>query len=190
MATPPTVLANTSSAPAVTAPVPEPAKFPLMPVILAAAISVTAATACVGGGAYFLVRSGRLTGAASAAGKTQTEAPPLTRTIMMEPLLVNLADAGGSSYLRVALTLQVKDEAGKKAPAPKEEKGKDQKGAEDAIAPVRDTLLMVLGQQTSDELLAGDGKEHLKRAIKAALTEHNPDVKVTNVYFTDFLVQR
>jgi flagellar FliL protein len=108
----------------------------------------------------------------------------------LEPVLVNLADPGGSSYLRVALTLRVADvEEGKDAKA-KEEKLKEDKAASDAVASVRDTTLMVLGRQTADGLLAADGKEHLKADLKKAFAEHNADLKVMDVFFTDFLVQR
>jgi flagellar protein FliL len=103
---------------------------------------------------------------------------------------VNLADAGGSSYLRVALTLRVADVIDKKGAKATGEKGKDVRGAEDAVAAVRDTGLTVLGRQTADGLLAADGKEHLKTELKVALAQHNADLKVKDVFFTDFLVQR
>ena len=78
----------------------------------------------------------------------------------------------------------------RKTPKTKDEKSKDDKVADDAGAAVRDTVLTVLGRQTADSLLATDGKEHLKSELKAALAEHNRDLKVTDVFFTDFLVQR
>ena len=122
--------------------------------------------------------------------RTEAVAPTTTRAMVLEPLLVNLADAGGSSYLRVALTLRVADVADKKGAKASDEKSKNDKGAEDAVAAVRDTVLTVLGRQTADGLLATDGKEHLKTELKAALAEHNADLKVKDVFFTDFLVQR
>jgi flagellar protein FliL len=48
----------------------------------------------------------------------------------------------------------------------------------------------VLGHQSSDALLAPDGKERLKAALKVAIAERNPEIKVTDVFFTEFLVQR
>jgi flagellar FliL protein len=113
--------------------------------------------------------------------------PVATHAMVLEPLLVNLADAGGSSYLRVALTLRVTDVSGGKSSKVKDEKSK---GADEDVAAVRDTVLTVLGRQTADGLLADDGKDHLKAALKAALAEHNADLKVVDVFFTDFLVQR
>ncbi len=110
--------------------------------------------------------------------------------MVLEPILVNLSDAGGSSYLRVALTLRVADVADQKGANAKNEKSKDNKGADDAVPAVRDTVLNVLGRQTAEGLLAVDGKEHLKAELKAALAKHNADLKVVDVFFTDFLVQR
>jgi flagellar FliL protein len=103
---------------------------------------------------------------------------------------VNLADAGGSSYLRIALTLRVAEIADKKDAKAKDEKSKDNKSADETVAAVRDTVLTVLGQQTADGLLAPGGKAHLKAELKKALTDHNADLKVMDVFFTDFLVQR
>jgi flagellar FliL protein len=108
----------------------------------------------------------------------------------LEPMLVNLADAGGSSYLRVVLTLRVLDAPAKKDEKPKEETSKDEKGSSEQVAAVRDTVLTVLGRQTAEGLLAVDGKEHLKGELKSALVTHNPELKVTDVFFTDYLVQR
>ncbi|WP_353071400.1 flagellar basal body-associated FliL family protein [Tunturiibacter gelidoferens] len=194
MATSPTVLAGVSSTvppgsspTSVAAPVA--AKFPLIPLLIAVVVGVLVATLGVGGVVYYLARTGRLPGRESSARKAEVAAPTTTHAMVLEPLLVNLADAGGSSYLRVAMTLRVADAAEGKEAKPKEEKPKD-KETSDAVASVRDTMLTVLGRQTADRLLAVDGKEQLKAELKAALAEHNTDLKVMDVFFTDFLVQR
>ena len=77
------------------------------------------------------------------------------------------------------------------------EKTKDEKGSGDSksgkdadAAAVRDTALAVLGGRPSEGLLATDGKERLKAELKAAIAEHNPELKVTDLFFTEFLVQR
>jgi flagellar FliL protein len=187
MATSPTVLASssTSTTPA-PAPVVAPAKFPVVPLLIAVVAGVLIAAFGVGSVMYYLARAGKLPTHGGAA-KTEPVAPITTHAIVLEPLLVNLSDAGGTSYLRVALTLRVADSAGKKDATPKEEKSKD---SDDAVAAVRDTALMVLGRQTADGLLAPDGKEQLKSELKLALAKHNVDLKVTDIFFTDFLVQR
>ena len=194
MATSPTVLAGTSSAappdssPASVA-APVEAKFPLIPLLIAVVVGVLVATLGVGGVVYYLVRTGRLPARESSAHRTES-VPAATHSMVLEPLLVNLADAGGSSYLRVAMTLRVADATEGKEAKPKEEKPKEDKENSGDVAAVRDTMLTVLGRQTADRLLASDGKEQLKAELKTALAEHNADLKVMDVFFTDFLVQR
>ena len=143
-----------------------------------------------GGIAYYLARSGKLPMQVQAAQKTDRVVPVTTHAMVLEPLLVNLADAGGSSYLRLGLTLGVADATDRKASPTKDEKDKNKKDGDETVAAARDTVLAVLGRQTADGLLAVDGKQHLKAELKKALLEHNSDLKVENVFFTDFLVQR
>jgi flagellar protein FliL len=195
MAISPTVLAGASStvppdSPPAAAAASVAAKFPLIPLLIAVVLGVVVATLGVGGVVYYLVRTGRLPGREGTAHRTEAAAPAATHAMVLDPLLVNLADAGGSSYLRIAMTLRVADAAEGKDAKPKEEKPKDGKENSDAVASVRDTMLTVLGQQTADRLLAVDGKEELKAELKIALAEHNADLKVMDVFFTDFLVQR
>lgn len=191
MATSPTVLAGAStSSPPAPAPALVAAKFPFFPLLIAVVVGVVIATLGVGGAVYYLARTGRLPMQGGAARKTEAVAPATTHAMVLEPLLVNLADAGGSSYLRVAMTLRVADVADKRGAKASDEKSRGDKGMDDAVAAVRDTVLTVLGRQTADGLLATDGKEHLKTELRAALGEHNADLKVKDVFFTDFLVQR
>ena len=192
MATSPTVLASASApSPLPSAPASTAAKVPVIAMLLAVVAGVVIATVGIGGVVYYLVRTGRSPVQGGTLGKAEAVTPATTHAMVLEPLLVNLADAGGSSYLRVALTLRVADASDKKGSQTKDGKNKDDKNSSDeAAAAVRDTVLTVLGRQTADGLLAADGKEHLKVALKTALAEHNADLKVMDIYFTDFLVQR
>ena len=190
MATPPTVLATASlSTSPLTNSASGKAKFTFAPVIAAVIASAFVASLGVGGAMYYLGHSGRLPGAPNALRKPEIVAPPApSHLVVLEPLLVNLADAGGTSYLRIALALRVLDGNGKTGAATKEEK--DSKSTSEDLAPVRDTALTVLGSETSDELLAADGKDQLRAAMKAALAKRNPELKIQDVFLTDFLVQR
>jgi flagellar protein FliL len=191
MATSPTVLASAStSSPPVSVPAPVAAKVPVVPLLIAVVVGVVMAVLGVGGVVYYLARTGRLPMQGRAAQKMEADIPITTHAMVLEPLLVNLADAGGSSYLRIALTLRVADVADKKDAKAKNEKSKDNQAGDEDEAAVRDTVLTVLGRQTTDGLLATDGKAHLKGELKKALDEHNTDLKVMDVFFTDFLVQR
>lgn len=153
-------------------------------------VGVLLATLGVGAGVYYLARTGRLPVQQGATHKVETTLPSTTHAMALEPLLVNLSDGEGNSYLRVALTLRVADVEATKGSNEREARPKEDKLLNDSMASVRDTTLTVLGRQTADGLLALDGKEHLKADLKKAFAEHNGDLKVTDIFFTDFLVQR
>jgi flagellar FliL protein len=158
--------------------------------LIATAVGVAIATVGIGGAEYYFVRSGRLSLQKTGTARVESVVPAATHVMVLEPMLVNLADAGNSGYLKVSLTLRLTDAAEIKAAKAKEEKSPvDDKDGE-LVAAVRDTALSVLGRQTADGLLAADGKGRLKADLKAALAAHNADLKVTDVFFTDFLVQR
>ena len=175
--TPPVIQAKITS---------EPVKLPITPLLIAVVLGIVIAVSAVGGALYYLLRSGKLLVQSTAASLTQPVSAIKTHPVPLEPLLVNLADSSGNSYLRVALTLQIADGPGIKEE--KEGEAKDRTKGTDAA--VRDAALMVLGRQTSDALLAADGKERLKKELKAAITERNPEMRVTDLFFTEYLVQR
>ncbi len=165
--------------------------MPLASLIVAMVVAVFVSVALLGGAIFYVVHTGKL----SLLKPVGTEGKPAAIAVVppshimaLEPMVANLADAGGAAYLKVALTLRIADETIKKGSAAKEEK--PGKGITDAEAAVRDTVLTVVGQQTSDQLLAPGGKEQLKSALKVALAGHNPELKVMDLYFIDFLVQR
>jgi flagellar FliL protein len=167
-----------SSAPAV--------KVPLSSLLVVCVVAVVMAIGGCAGVLLYLAHHGKLGAASTApvqvvAEKEKAEAPP-TKNVVLEPMLVNLADAGGHSYLRLSVVLA--EEVGKDA------KAKDETPVPGADAAVRDAVLTVLGSKTSAQLLAVDGKESLKEELKAALDQQVPDAKVHAVYFTNFLVQQ
>jgi flagellar FliL protein len=149
--------------------------------LIALLIGVLVASVGFSGGLYYLLRSGRLI-IKDLPQKTASAAPVKTHLVALDPLLVNLADAG--AYLRLSMTLQVEDDAGKKGAEAKSAKG------DDATVGIRDTALAVLGRETSADLLSPGGKERLKAELQRALAEHNADLKVKQIFFTDFLVQQ
>jgi len=166
-------------------------KLPLVPLFAAMIFAVLLGVAAVAGAMYYLVRSGRFPVAKTAAveGKIATQPETVASHVMiLEPMVANLADAGGGAYLKVSLTLRIANAVLKKDAPAKEEK--PAKGMSDAEAGVRDTVLMVVGRQTSEVMLAPTGKEQLKADLRAAFAEHNADLKVMDIYFIDFLVQR
>jgi flagellar FliL protein len=103
--------------------------------------------------------------------------------------LVNLADAGGNAYLRVSITLRIQDDTSKN-PKPKDDKPEKGKPVNEFEAAERDAALDAIGRLTAVELLQTNGKELLKRQLAAAMMKRVPELKVTDIYFTEFLVQQ
>ena len=177
-------MATTASVPEL-ASAPKAAKVSLSSILL---ICLLAALAAVGGSVgvlLYLARHGKLGAASVPVVIEQVKQPKEavsehTKNVVLEPMLVNLADTDGHSYLRLGVVLA---EA-------VDEKAKDEKPALGADAAVRDAVLGVLGRKHAAELLQQDGKDALKREVKAALDSQVPEAKVRSVYFTEFLVQR
>ena len=167
---------------------------PFLSLVLAVVISVVLAVPLAGGGVYWLLRSGKLPmplgGDKTAKATVETPVPPKTHSIAFEPLLVNLADEGGAAYLRLSLSLRVLDDVPVKGEKPKEEKPEKGKAVNESEAAVRDVALDVIGRTTAAELLQVDGKEKLKQQLLVAIEKRVPEVKVKDVFFTEFLVQQ
>lgn len=161
----------------------------MLPLLLICVVAVVLTAAGCGGVMVYLAKKGKFgVGGAAAPVEEKTPEAATTHPVVLEPLLVNLADEDGHSYLRVSIVLSELD-----APA----KDKTKKEGEAAAKPVpgaeaalRDTILDVLGKQHAAVLLDPAGKDHLKQDLKDALDKNVPDAKIQAVYFTDFLVQR
>jgi flagellar protein FliL len=101
---------------------------------------------------------------------------PVKSTLHLETFVLNLADPGQRSYLRVGIDLGLGREMGK--------------GDTPPVAELRDTILSILGECKADDLLTEAGKDKLKADLLRALQARVPDQKVEEVYFTEFLIQR
>jgi flagellar basal body-associated protein FliL len=97
-------------------------------------------------------------------------------TLPLETSVVNLGGSGQHAYLRVGISL------GLNRPLPR-----DLKNAPVALA--RDTILSVLASANPEQSLTSGGRQKLKSDLLKALQEDVPNLGVTNVYFTEFLVQ-
>lgn len=166
------------------------AKVPVVPLMLAVILGVLLATAGAGGFLYWAIKAGKLPLGGVKTVEVVKIAPAPVKLIAMDPLLVNLADDGGRSYLRLALTLKVEDPPPDKSAKPKEEKPEKGAPRNENEAAERDVALAVLGKETSQQLLSPNGKEEMKRLLKEGFRDRVPDVKVVDVLVTEFLVQK
>jgi flagellar basal body-associated protein FliL len=118
---------------------------------------------------------------------TAVSLQPGARVVLpMESFTVNLADPEEGRFLRTTISLGVEGELPQMARA-------ENKGVESgpvSMATIRDSILTVLAQCKSDELLMPEGKANLKAKIISALNRDVPALGVREVYFTEFLVQR
>jgi flagellar FliL protein len=99
------------------------------------------------------------------------------RTLHLDTFVLNLADPGQRSYLRVGIDLGLgiaKTKPDENLP----------------ISQVRDTILGVLSQYKAEDLLTEEGKARLKKAMLRSLQDRLPELAVKDVYFTEFLIQR
>jgi flagellar basal body-associated protein FliL len=124
--------------------------------------------AAVGAGVWFSMH-------ASAA-----EAKPAPHgLITFEPFVVNLADGAGAHFLRVTLQLVVEnaDDAEKVLKAPVQ------------LSELRSAVLECLTQQTASALVTPEGKQALKLALGTRASAVITPAKVTDVLFSEFVVQ-
>jgi flagellar basal body-associated protein FliL len=103
-------------------------------------------------------------------------AAPVRSMLHLETFILNLADPGQRSYLRVGIDLGLGREIGKDESMP--------------VAEVRDTILSVLSEARVDDLLTAKGKAKLKQDLLQALQQRLPELVVEDVYFTEVLIQR
>ena len=166
----------TTNATAPTPPAPETPKKSRKGLILIAGV-VLVVLLGGGGAAYWMYAKGA-PAEGEAAPKEEEKAGP-GAAIELEPFVVNLADLGGSHFLRVKLSLVVKDE----------EQAKLFEESPVTKMKVRSAVLELLALQTADKLITPAGKTELKKAISEAAGKAVSEVHITDVLFSEFVVQ-
>ena len=95
---------------------------------------------------------------------------------LLDPFIVNLADAQGQRYLKAVIQLETDNPA-----ADSEITGR--------LPQIRDEILMILSNKTFDDIATVAGKRMLKREIVSSVNRYLTSGQVTQVYFTEFVVQ-
>ncbi len=89
---------------------------------------------------------------------------------------MNVYDGQELRYLKVKVELEMV------GPAIKGE-------IEGRLAPIRDSILILLSAKTLQDIQDVQGKNTLKDEILGAINKNIPPGKIAKVYFTDFVVQ-
>ncbi len=127
-----------------------------------------------GGGAWWWMNRGA---AAEAAPK---EVPLSERGLVsFEPFMVNLADEGGTRFLKVKLDLVLEDAAAalhaSESPV--------------VLSRMRSDILELLSEQSAPALVTPEGKVTLKTEIKKRAGHALEHSEVVDVLFSEFVVQ-
>ncbi len=100
---------------------------------------------------------------------------------MMVPFdvfIVNLSNAGGKRYLKIAITAEV--------PAGKEDLATE---ISSKMPVIKDTLISVLSSKALEEISTQQGKVSLKQELLRRINSVLAGGKVKDLYFTDFVIQ-
>lgn len=146
-------------------------------------------------GAFFLLKANTAEGEDGAPEESSAvdEHPSPPTFLPLDSMVVNLADAGGNRFAQLGITLQLQDE----------------KTSEDIkvyMPSIRNSILILISQRTSDEMLLIEGKEKLAADIineisrvmrytppaKAGAQTKRPPAEphpVQGVLFSSFLIQ-
>ena len=122
--------------------------------------------------------------------KAEPPAPPTY--LPLENMVVNLADPGGDRFAQIGITLELSDP-------------KTAEQVKQYLPTIRNAILLLISQRTSDELLQREGKEALAEDIRrevsrplgyalpakkgASAARSDADNPVRRVLFSSFIIQ-
>lgn len=101
------------------------------------------------------------------------------QVITLDSTVVNLADVGSPTYLRLGLSMTL-------APGP--ELSPQASNLVSSVA--RDTVVSVVSAHTAASLLTPDGKTALKHELLEHIRQSLPGIRVEAVLFDEFLIQQ
>lgn len=98
--------------------------------------------------------------------------------VEVPPFIVNLADAEQARYLRMTVSLGIGGEG-----------GESEKPDQVFLTKVRNAMLSVLAEKTSEEILSVEGKAKLRKELLKAAQSSVAEPEIIAIYVTDFIVQ-
>jgi flagellar FliL protein len=94
----------------------------------------------------------------------------------LDKFIVNLVSANADRYLKCKIDLELSN-------------AKVQKEIDKKLPAIRDMIIQILSSKTVEEIQTARGKEKLKEEIKRKINSILTTGEVTNVYFTEFVIQ-
>ena len=97
-------------------------------------------------------------------------------TIKLNPLIINLKEENGRSYLKSTTVLEV---------SRKEEVEEVNK----AMPLITDLIILTLGEKRLEDLKEPDSKEKLKQELVTKMNQYFPSKPIKRIYFDEFLYE-
>lgn len=94
----------------------------------------------------------------------------------LESMVTNLSEPDENRYLKVTMQLRITSEAAKPE-------------VESHIVPVRNQILLYLSSLAIEDLSGADNKRAIQKRVKRIANEALPSSRITEVYFTEFVIQ-
>ena len=131
-------------------------------------------------GGFFVWKAGLISGLSKDSdapsadiGETDNDIGPI---FSLDTFIVNLLGDRGKSYLKVKVDLELDGE-------------KLSEEITRRLPQFRDSILTLLSNKSHDDVKTLEGKYQLRSEIISMLNQYLDTGKITNVYFTDFIVQ-
>lgn len=143
---------------------------------------VILALAVLGGGGgtvWFLMggeEKGKKSNHAEPVEEADSHIDEIGPVVDLEPFVLNLADREQLRYLKVSIKLQL-------------DRPKDQTDFDVRLPAIRDALLVLLTSKESRALRTVEGKMLVRDEIGGRVNTIMKQGKITNVFFTDFIIQ-
>ncbi|MHB1159368.1 MAG: flagellar basal body-associated FliL family protein [Chloroflexota bacterium] len=112
---------------------------------------------------------------------------------VLKDRVVNLADPNGRRYLKIGLSIEFTTGAAEFKKASADQRKEKQAEFERELAPraplIEDAIITILAARTAGDLSTPEGKQRLKTDLKDSLNRMLGGDQVSNVYFTQFVMQ-
>ncbi len=97
-------------------------------------------------------------------------------TVKLGPLVINLRDEAGRSYLKTTIVLEM-------------EKKEEIEKVNKVMSSLTDIAILTLGDKRMDDLRPPDSKERLKQELMTRMNQQFPSKTINRIYFDEFLYE-